>query len=283
MGRRMEKFFTTLALACFILLPFPGELPAWDVVVTSPWLEAITSFIGGVSVEVRSLYGWDQNGAVVRRMKASAVHKDRRIIALDAEEAKKLGLLSSERQNLALLYRKVPRDASREDSFFSDPSILPFLAQRVFTALSGFDPENYPYYQRRLSEFQTRLDSTVFVGRQLLKGLPILDLTGEFSGMLVAAGCDLSLWNEKQRASWRRGEDMKGLAEAVAQAINRTIPVVLDTVTPKAIRDTLKNEKNLVVIGRPLEGQDLLLFLHDQYLLLWNKLAPYRQNHQGRV
>ncbi len=252
------------------------------MVVTSPWLATITSFIGGVYVTVNPLYVWDSNGSVVRKTRVASIPKDRRMIALDADEAQRLGLNAAGRTNLILLYRQVPLDVSDSVSLFSDPSVLPFISQRILTALSEFDPANYPYYQRRLSEFQTRLDSTILVGRQLLKGYPVLDLTGEFSDMLLAAGCDLSMRDNRLLNAWAKGEDTNGLLAAVKNAVQKKIPVVLDTMTAKKIRDALRNEKDVLAIGRPAEGQDLLLFFHDQYLALWNKLAPLREARQGK-
>lgn len=282
MRRCVFRPLVLLLFALFLVLPSPARLQAWEVVVTSPWLATITSFIGGAYVTVNPLYVWNSNGSVVRKTRVASIPKDRRMIALDADEARRLGLNAAERTNLVLLYRQVPLDLPDSVSLFSDPSVLPFISQRIFTALSGFDPANYPYYQRRLSEFQTRLDSTILVGRQLLKGYPVLDLTGEFSDMLLAAGCDLSMRDKGLLDAWARGEDLAGLLSTVKNAVQKKIPVVLDTMTAKKIRDALKNEKDIIAIGRPAEGQDLLLFFHDQYLFLWNKLAPLREAKQGK-
>jgi len=52
---------------------------------------------------------------------------------------------------------------------------------------------------------------------------------------------------------------------------------VLDGSTAKAIRNTLKGNKNILFLSRPNPNQDLLLFFHDQFLLLWNRLALLRE------
>ncbi len=246
---------------------------------TSPWMTMITRFIGGVYVDVKPISLWNDTGKSVRKIPLSSIKKDAPILALDEKDAAALGLKKDARPNLFLLYGKVPFDTERMDYHMADPSVLPFLAQRILTGLSSFDPGNYPYYQRRLSEFQTRLDSTVLVGRQLLKGYPVFDLTGGVTPLFEAAGCRLLPENFDARRAWERGEDGEGLLREVKAALEKKIPVVLDSASAKPILETLKDEKNVLFLSRPDPDQDLLLFFHDRYLLFWNRLAPYRQIH----
>jgi len=72
-------------------------------------------------------------------------------------------------------------------------------------------------------------------------------------------------------------EDIAGLVSQAEEAIKSMIPVVLDGSTAKAIRNTLKGNKNILFLSRPNPDQDLLLFFHDQFLLLWNRLALLRE------
>ena len=240
----------------------------------------ITRFIGGVYVTVKPISLWNDSGKIVRKIAASAIKKDAPILALDEKEASGLGLKKEARPNLYLLYGKVPFDTARMDYNMADPSILPFLAQRILTGLSSFDPGNYTYYQRRLSEFQTRLDSTVLVGRQLLRGYPVFDLTEGATLLFVAAGCRLLPENPALRTAWERGEDMEGLLREVKAAIEKKIPVVLDNGSAEPVLEALKDEKNALFLPRPDPEQDLLLFFHDRYLLFWNRLAPFRQHQE---
>lgn len=244
---------------------------------TSPWMTMITRFIGGVYVTVKPISLWNDIGKSVRKIPASSIKKDTPILALDEKEASALGLKKDGRPNLFLLYGKVPFDTSRMDYHMADPSVLPFLAERILTGLSTFDPGNYPYYQRRLSEFQTRLDSTVLVGRQLLKGYPVFDLTEGATLLFVAAGCRLLPENSALRGVWEKGEDMEGLLREIKAALEKKIPVVTDNGTAKPILEALKDEKNVLFLSRPDPEQDLLLFFHDRYLLFWNRLAPFRE------
>lgn len=268
----------------FVLFFFLFSLPfrkaeGLEIMATSPWMTMITRFIGGVYVTVKPISLWNDEGKSVRKIPLSSIKKDASILALDEKEASVLGLKKEGRPNLFLLYRKVPFDTARMDYHMADPSVLPFIAQRILTGLSGFDPGNYPYFQRRLSEFQTRLDSTVLVGRQLLKGYPVFDLTEGATPLFVAAGCRLLPENPALRTAWERGEDSEGLIAAVKAALDKKIPVILDSASAKPIVETLKDEKNVLFLSRPDPEQDLLLFFHDRYLLFWNRLAPYRQLH----
>lgn len=275
-----KKSLYILFVLFFFLFSLPSpKAEGLEIMATSPWMTMITRFIGGVYVTVKPISLWNDQGKSVRKIPLSSIKKDASILALDEIEASALGLKKDGRPNLYLLYGKVPFDTARMDYYMADPSVLPFLAQRILTGLSSFDPGNYPYFQRRLSEFQTRLDSTVLVGRQLLKGYPVFDLTGGATPLFVAAGCRLLPENPAIRTAWERGEDIEGLLREIKAALEKKIPVVLDTASAKPILDVLKDEKNVLFLSRPDPEQDLLIFFHDLYLLFWNRLAPYRQQH----
>lgn len=252
-----------------------------EIFVSSPWLFMVARFIGGVNIEVKPIRYWNGEGAVVSRIQRQKIPPGAVIIALDSLEAESIGIKKDRYPNLSLLYGQAPFDRDREDLQYCDPSVLPFIAQRMLTILSRLDPGSYTYYQRRLSEFQTRLDSTVLVGRQLLKGYPVFDLSGGVSSLLSAAGCVLLPGDEKRTVSWERGEDPEGLQGAVEDAVKRKIPVIMDGSTPKLIRTALKANKNVLILGWPGEDQDLLIFFHDQFLILWNRLAPLREERQA--
>ena len=263
----------------FIFSLLSPKAEGLEIMATSPWMTMITRFIGGVYVTVKPISLWNDEGKSVRKIPLSSIKKDASILALDEKEASALGLKKESRPNLFLLYGEVPFDTARMDYHMADPSVLPFVAQRILTGLSGFDPGNYPYFQRRLSEFQTRLDSTVLVGRQLLRGYPVFDLTEGATPLFVAAGCRLLPENRGLRTAWERGENIDGLLAEVKAALDKKIPVILDSASAKPIADALKDEKNVLVLSRPDPEQDLLIFFHDRYLLFWNRLAPYRQLH----
>ena len=91
-------------------------------------------------------------------------------------------------------------------------------------------------------------------------------------------GISKSKISEKsKKEQWEKGEDIAGLVSQAEEAIKSMIPVVLDCSTTKPIRDALKGNRNVLFLGRPNPDQDLLLFFHDQFLLLWNRLALLRE------
>ena len=95
------------------------------------------------------------------------------------------------------------------DAALSDPSVLPFVAQRVLTVLADWDPANYPYYQRRLAEFQARLSGSVLAGRQILRDIPVYDLTGYSGALLEAAGCRIERPASADWAAWNKGKEQE--------------------------------------------------------------------------
>jgi hypothetical protein len=167
----------------------------------------------------------------------------------------------------------MPIDENRIDVSLSDPSVLPFIAQRVLTVLADWDPSNYPYYQRRLAEFQARLYSTTLAGRQILKGQPVYDLTGHSGTLLQAAGCKVIRPSADEWSAWSAWKGIDQLNTAIARLNEEKIVVILDYSTPKAIRSMLISNPTVFLIVRPRFDQDYPSFLHDQYISLWSKIT----------
>lgn len=266
------KLFLILSLS-FILT---SGAYAIEITATSPWLAALTNFIGGVNVSVNSLQTWNKDGQLARpRAKdlRAIDEESTNIIALDRAEFRSFGLAPEKYSKLRVLYDKLPFARRDIDTYFLDPSVLPFIAQRILPILSEFDPENYSYYQRRLAEFQTRLNSTMIAWRQLIKGQQVCDLTGSSKYLLIAAGYrllrpaqeEIELW-----AKWKQTETFSALLKEYAE---KKIPVLIDESTPKAIRSMAAQNKNVILLSRPHEGQDLLVHIHSEYLVIWGKLS----------
>ena len=147
-----------------------------NVAVSHPWLALLTSFIGGPEVNVIPLRIWNANGDLVMAERGKILRElddGAKIIALDENDAKASGINSPAKFTVKYLYSPFPVSTSS----LYDPSVIPFVAQRVLTALSEWDAQNYTYYQRRLAEFQARLSSSILVG-QVLKDTNIADFSG---------------------------------------------------------------------------------------------------------
>ena len=170
-------FFCLFCFLCLFCLRFLGESSAeaktlLNVIATSPWRSLLTNFIGGVNVAATSIQEWNEDGELVRRIRTrslQALPPDSLIMAFDYRDAKGLGLPFEQYKKYRPLYNPLPLDEGKIDASLSDPSVIPFIAQRVLTVLADWDPANYSYYQRRLAEFQARLYSTVLAGRRILK------------------------------------------------------------------------------------------------------------------
>ena len=263
----MKKF----TLSFLILILFAARTFAIEIVTVSPWVAVLTHFIGGIKVNVTSLIAWD-NGRVSRAKIRSVINPDTNIIALDSSEIIRIGLDEKNYRNVRFLYENAPFDESESDKYFGDPSVLPFIAQRLLPVLSSLDPENFSYYQRRLAEFQTRLSSTTLAGRNLLKGQKVLDLTFSSSYFLMAAGCDILRPDEEDIEAWSRQKQIEILSELVVTSQKENRLVIIDAATPKSIRTALSTFPNIISLSRPPLDQDFLAFLHGQYLIIWNEI-----------
>ena len=253
-----------------VLLLFLTASPAFalKVYTTSPWLAMIVEFIGGDYAQVSPLSSWGAGGGVhsVRRYPGSGL-----VFALDKKDAERFGF-KKQRSELELLFERMPDTKQGRDSVFSDPSILPFIAQRVLKAFSRHAPDSYPYYQRRLAEFQSRLDSTLEVGRHLLPPKKGIDLTGATGAWVRAAMPGMVRPPAKLWEAWRRGESLEGLVAALNEAQVRGWIIVTDPWTPSRIAEKANGRAGLIALPQPKANQEIFLYLNDLYLAIYNAL-----------
>ena len=256
--------------------PKPERLSIW---VTSPWLALMTRFLGGVYVEVHPLSGWNDRGQLVRFKRPPS---GARIIALDREEKGLFDLGNVPDARVRLLFSDMPYLRQEGKRNFLDPATMPFLGQEILKALAAFDGDNYRYYQRRLAEFQSRLESTVGVGRQLLSEVPLLNLSLELALWTAAAGKRhvTPSWDMVQ--AWGRGERMDVFERTLAEAQAGHMVVIYDNQMPPAVKNFLASSSSALLIELPDVNQvdDLFLYLYDQYMAVWNfarhGTAPWR-------
>lgn len=235
-----------------------------DIRVTSPWLTLMARFLGGIQVRVHPLSGWDANGGIVRYARPSRRYP---AIALDDAEAKAYGISG---RSVKTLFETVPGGSPVQASSFLDPSSLTFIAQRLLGALSSIDPGNYPYYQRRLAEFQSRTDTTVGVGRKLLEELVILDLTGASGKWIRAAAKAPIRPPDRVMALWKNGKSLETLSVALQDASKKGWVIVVDPWTPATVREKTRGMSHLASIPAPVLEKEMLTILHDLYLAIWN-------------
>ena len=265
-ANRNKLFYIILpVLLIFFCLP-AKSLYAADFAVTSPWLGVIASFIGGNKISIHYLSTWDSGGNVVGISRARSNEK---IIALDINDAARLGIKKSNK-NLRLLYDKLPITQKQQYSAFFDPATLPFIAQSIMKIIAEEDKAGYSYYQRRLAEFQSRIESTIDVGRNLLKEVKLLDLTGAEgpwvrSAVPGAVRAPAGVWDK-----WEKGDE-RSLKAALDEAVRRKWTIVLDPWTPANIRAVAAAYPNRLTVPPPSSNQDYFVYLHDVFLCIWNK------------
>ncbi len=239
-----------------------------NVSVTHPWLALLATFIGGPEVNVIPLRIWNSNGDLImtERVKAlKQLEQGAKIIALDENDASASGIKDTNNFVIKYLYSPFPVNVK----LLSDPSVIPFVAQRVLTALSEWDPQNYPYYQRRLAEFQARLSGSVLVG-QVLKEVTVCDFGGSCGILLQAAGCKI-LRPEEQLERWNKG-NFSGLRDYLDGMKAQGVITVYDDDTPNALKRYLSGRSDSFKWERPTLERDYPSFLHEQYISLWQKI-----------
>ncbi len=237
-----------------------------NVAVSHPWLVLLASFIGGPEVDITPLRVWNANGDLVQNERGRVfreLHEGTKIIALDEDDARSAGVTDRNKDAFTIRYLYSPFPA--EMSALYDPSVIPFVAQRVLTALSEWDAQNYPYYQRRLAEFQARLSSSILVG-QVLKDSTISDMGGSCGVLLHAAGCKVD--RPENFALWAKG-NFAGLREYLDSMKAQGVPIVVDDDTPPALMRYLRGRADVYKWERPDMERDYPTFLHEQYISLW--------------
>ena len=271
-----RAIFSLLAALLALLLFTPNRLAAAPanpapptVYATSPWLASMAQFIVGTTIKVQPLSVWGVDGRLLSARKLPAGGM---VIALDPKDAVRYGLKAG-RKDLFLLYENLPVKEDRRGSLFFDPSTLPFLSQRLLVVLCELKPENYGFYQRRLAEFQSRLESTLEVGRSLLPDANVLDLTGASGPWLRAALKEAVRPPDVLWAAWEKGQRLEELSSALAEAKKRSWWIILDAWTPAHIRGEVLGQYENIVVKTPENNQDFFTYLHDVYLGIWSTMT----------
>ncbi|MDR1472517.1 MAG: hypothetical protein LBS75_08325 [Synergistaceae bacterium] len=273
MKRRAFAIFRALEALAVLVLLFASSAhasvapPARPVFVTIPWLSGIARFIVGTTTAVQPLASWAPDGSL---RASKRMPQNPTVIAIDPEDAARYNLKPGQK-GLYLLYGKLPIGEEDRISMFFDPSILPFLSQRMLVILCELEPDNYPFYQRRLAEFQSRLESTLEVGRSLIGSFPILDLAGAASPWVRAASPRAVRPPDDLWAAWAEGARREELSLALKEAARRGWPILVDAWTPARIRSQVLGAYKNIYVGPPEGDYEFFAFLHDIYLKIWSE------------
>ena len=236
-----------------------------NIAAVNPWVAVITSFIGGTNVHVTSIY--DFNFKLNNNLDLNNLDK---VIAIDADDAGKMNIKLKNGAEVWYLFKDLSLNI---EAAVLDPSMTPFVAQKIMTALATWDASNYNYYQRRLAEFQTRLSSSVLVGKQLLNGSKIyLNLEDESAvnlyNLFIAAGCEILSGdlNNLQAVVVTANYNYNKQGKRKAKNLNKNIKNIFEFKRPE-----LSNAENSYNIDYPA-------YLHDLYIALWNIINNNKAN-----
>lgn len=221
-------------------------------------------FIVGTTIRIQPIASWTDHGTI---RTPRSIPRDLPVIALDPKDAMEYKF---EADGVFLLYENLPVPDAERNMMSYDPSILPFLSQRLLIVLSRMSPDNYSFYQRRLAEFQSRLESTLEVGRSLIGEANILDLTGSISPWVRAAASNSvrppnDLWN-----AWTGNTRTPELAIAIEEAARRDWWILYDAWTPASIKSLIPQSQKNIAIPPPDVDYDFFTYLHDIYLEIWS-------------
>lgn len=270
MARKVAIIFMILLFAGGVSYSGEDENGKLRIAVTHPWLALLANFIGGPEVEVIPLRVWNSSGELVLSEKGKILReleKNSRIIAIDSSDLKAAGIDENNNKNFVIrcLYSPFPVKLNS----LSDPSVIPFVAQRILTALSEWDVQNYPHYQRRLAEFQARLSSSILVG-QVLKDITFCDLSGSSGYLLMAAGAKVE--RPESFDVWQDGK-LEGFKEFLDSQRESNKAILIDDDTPANLKRYLTNKHDIYKWERPPLDVDYPSFLHEQYISLWQNIT----------
>ena len=154
------------------------------------------------------------------------------VIAIDARDAENFRIKRNSK-DLRLLYEDVPMTREQLINAFFDPAMLPFIAQSVMRIMAEEDKGRYTYYQRRLAEFQSKIESTIDIGKHLLGSTKMLDITGAegtwIRSSITGGKAPASVWER-----WKAGT--AAVKAALDEAQRRNWLILLDPWTPEIIR-----------------------------------------------
>jgi hypothetical protein len=241
-----------------------------EIWVVNPWIHYITSFIGGEEVSVYPLFSWE--GTLTFSGKSS-LPAGAIIIALDKEEAEKIPL-GYELQNLRHLFRSIPTLQGKGNPMYLDPPTMSLLGQKVLVTLSSLFPEHYIYFQRNLAEFESRMESTVDMGRKMLRTVGIVNFAGSYAFWIRAAAIQEIRPSEDRMAQILQEEGKTLLFQTLEASLEKGHVVVTDESMPPEVQEMVGKQRNGIVLRFPSlaeEREDVFLFLYEQYLAILNR------------
>ena len=247
-----------------------GEEEKPQIWVVNPWLYHVVSFIGGDEVLVHPLLDWEGQALFSEK---NFISPGGFVLALDQKEADEIPL-AYELQNFRSLFRDIPVLRGKTNSMYLDPPTMSLLGQKVLITLASLFPQHYTYFQRNLAEFESRLESTVDIGRKMLYPVGIINFSGSYALWIRAASFQEIRPSAEKMSRILEDEGNLLLGQTLETSLEKGHVVVTDESMPLEIQEIVKQQRNGIVLLLPplLEDSgDFFLFLYDQYLAILNR------------
>jgi len=255
-----------------------GESEKPQIWVSNPWIAYITSFVGGEEIVVHPLSDWEGYSLCTEHF---SLPSGGVIIVLDHKEAENIPI-AYELQNVRYLFDHIPSLWGKANPMYLDPPTMSLLGQKVLITLSSLFPEHYVYFQRNLAEFESRIESTVDMGRKMLQSVKVVNLSGVYAFWIKAAAFqEIRPSREKMSLLIKTEEEEGGslLIQTLETALLKGHLVITDQSMPIEFQEMIEQEKNGLVLSYPPLSEprrDFFLFLYEQYLTIVNR---YNQFH----
>jgi hypothetical protein len=238
--------------------------------VVNPWIYYITSFIGGDEISVHPLFDWEKRMLLSDK---TTLPLGSIILALDQREADEIPL-AYELQNLRSLFRDIPALRGKTNPMYLDPPTMSLLGQKVLITLASLFPQHYIYFQRNLAEFESRLESTVDIGRKMLSPVRIVNFSGSYALWIRAASVQEIRPSAEKMSQIVKEEGRVLLLQTLETSLEKGHVVITDESMPLEIQEVIRQQRNGIVVPLPPlfeDRGDFFLFLYEQYLVIVNR------------
>jgi hypothetical protein len=215
----------------------------------------VTSFIGGDEVSVHPLLDWEGQALLSEK---NFIPPGGFVLALDQKEADEIPL-AYELQNFRSLFRDIPVLRGKTNPMYLDPPTMSLLGQKVLITLA---------------EFESRLESTVDIGRKMLHPVGIVNFSGSYALWIRAASLQEIRPSPEKMSRILKEEGNLLLGQTLETSLEKGHVVVTDESMPLEIQEIVRQQRNGVVILLPSlleEPGDFFLFLYEQYLAILNR------------
>lgn len=267
MRRGAARSAAVLALGLCLVVSSAACAASFDLMTTDPWLGSIGAFLGGTYLPVAPITPWQVDGKTEKHRWDGKTP----LLALDVAQAKRFRLVGRDGRllpHVSVLYDERPQtDGQPDEVFYLDPARLPYVAQKVMTVAASLQPKHYSFFQRRLAEFESRLNSTILSGRQQLSGRRFWELGGCLSVFWQALGCQVEKSGAEAKAEVQHWLSLPDSLRRKTSPPWKGATLIVDWTVSDSLARSLRGAPGVAFIDPPV-GPQPLFALHDTFLKL---------------